>query len=91
MNTYTRQFGVALIVLALVGCTNQANPMSAVTRPSQNVAPSMTASPTLDPLPTMLVANPNSIGSIQPAKAMHIERAAHAATLLDNEIGRAHV
>jgi hypothetical protein len=77
MNTHTCQFGVVLIVLALVGCTNLSNPRSAVTRPSQNVAQSLTA-------PATLVANPNSTGSIQPAKAMHIERAAHAATLLDN-------
>ena len=84
MNTHPCQLGVVLIMLALVGCTNPANPMSAVTRPSQYVAPSMTAPATIGPVPTTLVASPNSTGSIQPAKTMLTERAAHAATLLDN-------
>lgn len=87
MNTYPRQFGVTLILLALVSCTNPAKPtntLPTMTWPSQNVAPSVTAPATIGPVPTTLVANPSSTGSIHAAKAMHIERAAHAATLLEN-------
>jgi len=76
MNSTPRQFGIALLLLALVGCANFATPPNALL---EGTAPA-----TLGPAPTPRVAQPSVIGSIRPAPAMHIERAAHAATLLDN-------
>ena len=85
MNIYTRQFGVALTLSVLIGCTSPARPtntLAVVTPSSQTVTPLTAASATTDPIPTTLVANPSSVGSIQPAQSMQIARAAHAAALL---------
>jgi hypothetical protein len=85
MNIHIRRTGIALLLSTLVGCSSFVKPAEVLpgsTRLPQSVTPSIVALATAGPEITS--ANINTVGSIQPGKAMHFKRAAHTATLLPN-------
>jgi hypothetical protein len=80
MKIYAQLLGLSIFILTITGCSSPTSTPETPVSPAPARSPSPTANQTLttDNSPGF------STGSISPAKAMLVDRAAHTATLLDS-------